>query len=344
MAEPDLSRMPELLRMADLVTPMAVRATATLRLVDHLRDGPVGVVKLAELTRTRPRSLGKLLAHLTALGLLEEPRPGEYVATGLGALLASEYDELGLRPVLDPDHVAGRIEMCTTSLVDAVRTGGTLYEAAYGIGLWEDFDSPGTPRSELAAFALPTPGFDAELVAHGYDWSGVGSVIDVGGSIGALLTLILHAHPHLSGTLLDLPSFAELGRAHLAAAGLAERTTVVGGSFFDPLPAGADVYLLSGILPDWDDEHAVRLLRRCAEAAGDHGRVLVAEIHLHVSAPDPVDRTAAELRIEVSMENPDRTVDDVVALAAAAGLVVTRPTRSSALRSILELRPEHAAL
>ena len=47
------------------------------------------------------------------------------------------------------------------------------------------------------------------------------------------------------------------------------------GSFFDPLPAGADAYLLVDILHDWDDEHAHRILARCAEAAHPTGRVLV---------------------------------------------------------------------
>src|SRR6266581_2735302 len=49
--------------------------------------------------------------------------------------------------------------------------------------------------------------------------------------------------------------------------GVAGRVTVEGQSFFDPLPAGADLYLLKSVLNDWPDEPTVAILRRCAEAA-----------------------------------------------------------------------------
>ncbi|HJZ98015.1 MAG TPA: methyltransferase [Candidatus Solibacter sp.] len=42
--------------------------------------------------------------------------------------------------------------------------------------------------------------------------------------------------------------------------------TTSGQSFFDPLPAGADLYLLRGVINDWGDREAVRILRRCGDA------------------------------------------------------------------------------
>ena len=85
------------------------------------------------------------------------------------------------------------------------------------------------------------------------------------------------ATPHLRGTLADLPETAARARQYLAGLGLDDRCEVVGQSFFDPLPAGADAYLLSRIIHDWDDAAASAVLRRCAEAAGSTGRVLVIE-------------------------------------------------------------------
>lgn len=274
---------------------------------------------------------------------MTEPEPGRYALTGLGALLSTEHDDLGIRPILDVDHVLGRTEMSMTSLLHTVRTGASAHEGAYGSSVWEYLDGPRSSAADLAVFAQASTAFDAELVVDGYHWSDVGSVVDVGGSTGALLARLLLAHPHLSGTLLDLPAFAESGRANLAAAGVADRSTVVGGSFFDPLPPGADVYLLSGIPPDWDDDSAVRLLRRCGEAAGDRGRVLLAEVHLRAEHPDRADRTALDLRIEASMENPNRTTAEVAALGAAAGLAVTAAGPSTRSRSLLELRPAAVA-
>ncbi|MFI7017851.1 methyltransferase [Streptomyces sp. NPDC050164] len=70
------------------------------------------------------------------------------------------------------------------------------------------------------------------------------------------------ARPGLRGTLLDLPEAAEEAGRALAAAGLGERASVRPGSFFDPLPAGADLYLLTWVLHDWNDDEALRILRR----------------------------------------------------------------------------------
>jgi hypothetical protein len=54
--------------------------------------------------------------------------------------------------------------------------------------------------------------------------------------------------------------------------GVSDRASVVGQSFFDPLPAGADLYVLKGVLHDWSDRETGMILRRCAEAARPHGR------------------------------------------------------------------------
>jgi hypothetical protein len=60
--------------------------------------------------------------------------------------------------------------------------------------------------------------------------------------------------------VLDLPPTASAAAARFAAAGLGERASAVPGSFFDPLPTGADAYLLSDVVHDWDDAHASRIV------------------------------------------------------------------------------------
>jgi len=115
-------------------------------------------------------------------------------------------------------------------------------------------------------------------VAGGYDWTTVRHVADIGGGTGTLIAEVLRRHPHLRGTLADLlPETAARARQYLAGLGLDGRCEVVGQSFFDPLPPGADAYLPSRIIHDWDDAAATAILRRCAEAAASTGRVLVIE-------------------------------------------------------------------
>ena len=75
---------------------------------------------------------------------------------------------------------------------------------------------------------------------------------------------VLGLRPAILGTLVDLPRTIARSACVFQAAGVAERVTTVGQSFFEPLPAGADIYLLRGILNDWPDQEARAILQRCA--------------------------------------------------------------------------------
>ena len=104
---------------------------------------------------------------------------------------------------------------------------------------------------------------DPEVLVTG-GWESVRTVVDVGGGTGSLLAEILRARPTVRGTLVDLPPKVARSLEIFQIAGVAERVTAVGQSFFDPLPAGADLYLLKNVLGDWLDREAMAILRRCA--------------------------------------------------------------------------------
>jgi hypothetical protein len=56
-----------------------------------------------------------------------------------------------------------------------------------------------------------------------------------------------------------------------------EKVVQVAGDFFDAVPRGADAYLLSNVLWNWDDDDAVRLLRAVRDAASSGARLIVLE-------------------------------------------------------------------
>jgi hypothetical protein len=117
------------------------------------------------------------------------------------------------------------------------------------------------------------------------------------------------------------------------AAGVADRVTLVGQSFFDPLPAGADVYLLKGVLCDWPDREATAILKRCAEAAGATGRVVA------VGEGGP---GSPELLMLVLVGGKDRSLEEFRAIARDAGLEVSAVGRQSSGRHLVECRPAAA--
>ncbi|WP_328453778.1 methyltransferase [Amycolatopsis sp. NBC_00438] len=222
-----------------------------------------------------------------------------------------------MRVGLDLEGFGGQMDLAFTGLLHTLRTGGPAWETVFGTPFWE----------YLAARPAMAASFDATMAAGtdyvidaaaGYDWSGARHVVDVGGGTGALLAAVLETDPALRGTLVDLPDTVRRGREHLAARGLGDRCAFAGQSFFDPLPEGGDVYVLSSVLHDWADRDAARILGRCAEAAGAGGRVLILQQH----GTEGGDRAEMDLRMLVLCGGRERGLDDYRALAAGAGLTV----------------------
>ncbi|WP_432908535.1 methyltransferase [Streptomyces syringium] len=326
----------DLVRMADLLQPATIRAAATLRLVDHIEAGSTTAADLAARTDTHPDLLDMLLRHLVHLGLLRRDDAGSHEVTELGAPLR-DSDPAGVRRHLSMDGLFGRTDLAMVNLLHTVRTGEPAHASLFGRGYWETVNEDPRFAQALSEESPRELGWDAELVRDGYDWSTVGSVMDIGGHNGTLLMELALHHTHLRGAVLDLKNVAELAGRRFEESGLADRCTAVVGSFFDPITPGFDVYLLSAILADWDDEKAVALLRRVAEAAGADGRILIADVNIPVHT-DGTESAAMELYLRVVMPKPVRTVEEIKALGAAAGLTVSWEGPVTPVRTLLEFR------
>jgi hypothetical protein len=145
-----------------------------------------------------------------------------------------------------------------------------------------------------------------------YDFSGFGTIVDVGGGRGALLASLLAAHPHQHGVLFDLPHV-------VASAPSAEgdRLRVVGASFFDGVPTGGDAYLLRAILHDWPDDDCVRILGACRAAMSEEATLLIIERDL---ADGLQEAALSDLNMLVGPGGQERTRAEYASLLASAGL------------------------
>jgi O-methyltransferase domain len=317
--------------IADLATPMAVRVAATLRIVDHVARGLRTVPELAEATGADANALGRVLRHLATKGVLAADEPGRYQLATLGEALLDDHPA-GLRAMLDLDSAIGRAELSFVQLLHTVRTGEPAFPAQFGRSFWDDLAADPTRSASFDAQMGAAVAAWAPNIVAAYDWGSLGHLVDVGGGNGTLLAALLREHPDLRGTVLDLPGAAEAARKALTAAGLADRSNAIAGSFFDPLPPGAGGYLLCAVLHNWDDQAAGAILRRCAEAAGTHGRVLVVE--KLVTDTDP--RTEMDLRGLAYFGGRELGIAELTALAAAAGLRVAAVHPAGAT-SVVEL-------
>jgi SAM-dependent methyltransferase len=318
-----MARRADFASMADIVTPWAVRVAATLRLADHVAAGRKQVHELAAAAGANPDALARLMRYLACRGIFTEDGSGGYSLTPAGRLL-QDRSGFGLRGALDLEGFYGRQDRLFANLLEAVRSGEPVYEAMYGRPFWADIEAQPELASQFHTMMVEQATRVARAVAATFDWRDARHVVDVGGGTGTMLAVLLTVSPHLRGTLVDLPSAAVVAEETIAAAGLSGRCEVVAQSFFEPLPPGADIYLLSEVIHDWDDKDSARLLCRCADAAGTGGRILLVEALAGSGDLDQVDSTALDLRMLVSMGGRERTTEQIGVLLESAGLAVSQ--------------------
>ncbi|MGH3877799.1 MAG: methyltransferase [Actinophytocola sp.] len=317
--------------MAGLATPMALRVAVTLGLPDRLLDAGASIDDLATELEVAPGALELLLGHLATLEIVEPTATG-YRTSAFGANLIVEAGN-GLNNLLRLDAAGGRAELAFVELAHSISTGRAAYPHRYGQDFWADLAE--SPRLRESFDRQMSHRFQEEIprLVAGFDWSRFAAIVDVGGGRGDLLAAILTAHPRVRGHLVDLEPTAAGARDTFAAHSLDDRTRVTAGSFFDPLPAGADAYLLVDILHDWDDEQAHRILSRCVEAARPAGRVLVIESVGGMRA-----RSESNLAMLVIFGGRERRIDEFRALGSPHGLVLDSVTEVTEQRCLLEFR------
>jgi SAM-dependent methyltransferase len=316
--------------LSDLCTPWCVHVAATLRIADHIAAGKSQIAELAAASQANSDSLHRVLRHLVSKGIFDETAPGRFALNEPARALLGSSAVLGL----DLDSFGGRMAHAWSSLLTAVRTGAPAYHTVFGRPFWEDLEAHPDIAASFDALMGPAghgPPDPDVLVSGG--WESVRTVVDVGGGTGALLAEILRARPELRGTLVDRPATIARSTDTFHAAGVADRVTTVAQSFFDPLPAGADLYLLKSVLSDWPDPEALAILRRCADAARPAGRIVL----LNGVFPDD-EGPPPEVLMMVLVGGRNRGLTEFRGLAREAGLRVHAAERQPSGRFVVECR------
>jgi O-methyltransferase domain/Dimerisation domain len=256
MSEPaPEERLWNLVRGALATRTLAV--VAELRVADALGDGPRAVEDVAREVGADAGTLHRLLRALASDGVFAEE--------GSGAFRNNEASEL-LRDGgwSDFAHLFGGVWYRTVEGLDA--TGEPVFPRTFGKDFWAWLAERPDERAAFDRAMEQGKERRVERLAA-LDWRGDETVVDVGGGNGSLLVGLLERHAGLRGIVFDLPETVRDEQA------LGDRCTFVEGSFFESVPEG-DVYVLSTILHDWDDERAAAILRTIRAAAAPGTRLL----------------------------------------------------------------------
>lgn len=312
----------------------ALYIAAKLGIADQLADGPESAEGLASACGMHAGSLRRVLRALASLGVFAEDAQGHFVQTPLS---------LGLR-----SGAAGSLREFVVMLgepeswlawgdvMHSVRTGQSAFEHVFGATLFDHLAAhPDAARTFDAAMA-ERGAAENEAVLAAWEFPQSGRVVDVGGGQGSLLAAVLRSHKGLNGILFDIAHVVERARPMFGAQGLTRRWQGVAGDFFtDPLPAGADLYLLKKVIHDWDDTQAVAILQACARAMSPASRLLLIEPVIALDN-EPSFAKLLDLFMLVWPGGRERTMPEHASIIAAAGLELRRSVVTRSPLSILE--------
>jgi O-methyltransferase domain/Dimerisation domain len=310
----------------------AIYVAAKLGIADLMENAAQSSVALAAATRSDARSLFRVLRTLSSIGVLSEVDKDAFTLTGLGNALRSNVAG-SLRAIL---ITIGEIHyQACGELLHSVRTGSPAFNRVFGRSLFEYLQQNHAAGVAFNRGMTDLVSLLARAVLLAYDFSGITSIIDVGGGEGEFLRSILELYPGMTGIVFDLPN--EL-RLPTRAENRAQRCSYMAGNFFDSVPENGEAYLLCGVVHDWSDELAVVILGNCRKAMAKNGRVLIVDT-IVPETNSPSFSKLLDLNMMVMTTGRERTKAEFHALLGAADLRLTRIIPTVAPQSIIEAIP-----
>jgi hypothetical protein len=306
-----------------------------LRIPDRLTAGPCRVADLAQQTGADEDALYRVLRSLASVGVFEETGPREFANNLASSRLQSGVPGSIFDMVLwlaDPTHLR-----VYADAMHSVTTGKPAIEKTFGMPVFEFF--PRHPEvSEVFNNAMTS--FSAAVVPavlEVYDFTGVGTLVDVAGGHGGVLTAILQKYPSMRGVLFDLDHVIAGAVPRIEALGLADRCRTASGDFFAAVPEGGDAYIMKHIIHDWDDDRAAAILENIRKTMNRGGRLILLEsVVLPGNQPDF--GKVIDIEMLLMPGGRERTEAEFRALFTRAGFELTRIIPTQSPLSVIEGR------
>ncbi len=286
-------------------TARAIQVAARLNLADVIGDGSKTVDEIARECGAHAPSLYRMLRMLTMFGIFKEVEGKRFEMTPMGACLKTGKDTLK-DLILWQDAITRARE----ELFHAVKTGEAAFNKIFGMHMYQWYETHPEDAEVFNRAMTAQAANNHRAIAEAYDFAPFSKVVDVGGGHGSLLTAILKANPKLKGAVIDRPIAAEGAKKRFEQEGLSGRAEAIPGDFFEGVPPGGDLYIMSHIIHNWDDERSLKILRNVRKQIPPHGRLVVAEmvipppnefsmgkfvdVHMLIVCPGGLERTREE--------------------------------------------------
>lgn len=327
--------LPPNVRLLQLIYGFAASQTvyvaAKLGLADQLSQGPRTSAEVAAALQQDPERTHRLMRGLAHYGVLAQAADGRFTLTPVGEYLQSFVPGSERIQAI----FCGELHYpAWGGLLHAFQSGDIAFDHIFGQSFYMRLNSDLKSNEGLHSFMTEQAKGTARALNENYDFGDARQLVDIGGGYGTILADILLAHPQLQGVLVDLVT--EGLDLFFESSGLGDRVQLVQGDFFDGVPAGGDIYLLSAILHNWNDADAVRLLKNIRRAMAPGGKVVVVELLVPERVTGPALGVEMDLLMWVLFNGYERTESQFRAIFEAAGFTLNRIIPTKGPRPIIE--------
>ncbi|MHA2282168.1 MAG: methyltransferase [Promethearchaeota archaeon] len=307
-----------------------VYVTVKLGIFDSLAEKQVTVTEIAEEKGLDPAATERLFWGLVALKLVRHTSGGFFKLTDLGEVLVKDKPgSLGHAALVWGSEHYTAWSMLEKSLKTGKSSFKTLFGKKFFTWLPDHPEKADIYHKAMVEYAE----FDYLDVTEKVDFGKHRVVMDVGGGLGVLLSMILSKNPSVKGILVEQPRIEQLARKYLASKGVLDRSKFVNHDFFETFTERADAIVLSRVLHDWSDEKVSLILQNCVDALEPGGRIYVLE--LCVSEEKPEFGALLNLNMLVMTGGRERTGEEYEELGKQVGLELIDQISLQSVSSLL---------
>ena len=310
-----------------------IYTAAKLGIADKLADGPKSADELAGHMGLHAPSLHRFMRTLAGFGILTSAGDKRYALTSLGETLKTGAPGSARSTILT--FCGPTFVKAFDRITDSLETGGTGFEAEFGMPIFDYFAEHPDEASMFSESMVGFHGGETPAVAAAYDFSQFGTIVDVGGATGNMLSAILTHHDGPRGVLYDMPHVVADAPELLTASEIADRVTIESGSFFESVPTGGDAYILSHIIHDWSEEQCLTILANIRRAMKPDGKLLIVEFVLPEDDTPHLGKLADMIMLVVP-GGQERTPEEYDELLTKAGFSMKRVVPTESPVSIVE--------
>lgn len=294
-------------------------AAARLNVFEELADEPRSSSDLANKLGVPVESFSRLVSALRCLGMVQDKLDVLHL-TEDGAFFLKGRGTGDILTLIDGQYLRAWHELAAS-----VTSGEAAFKTIFGKGAWEHRRDTPHLNEAFNRFNERPQRRAVREVLDNFDFSSYGTVVDLGGGNGYLVSGILERHPEVYGILFDQPHVIDGAAELVSNRSLAERCRLVPGSFFERVPDEGDLYVLQHILHDWNDEECAHILRTCRASMKPGAELLILEKILPSEDP-PLFLVLRDLHMMTVLGGRERTRSQYEQLLTTAGFGIDAVT------------------